>query len=308
MKNRNIFIYLIILLIISFSFISCTKSKVDDSVLNNDIYRVTCIIPHKDDKAYWSVIEQGILDGAKDNNIDVKIVYPSLNYNTDQMLKLLKMAIASKVNCIIISGVEDDNYYLTIKEAVDNGIFVVLVDTDMMELKDVVYVGSNNVEAGVLYANNIAKLKNGNANIGIISGDSVFYNLTKRLDGIKSVVDKYENMNIIDIKYDKFDYTNVENIYNQYLANNEIDTIVCLEGTGGMALNSLLNKEPEKDIYVFDDTPQALEGLSNGYFKGVLIQQKYMMGYKVVDEINSYRKTGKFISRKIYTDTYFIEE
>ena len=306
MKLKNILLFLL-MFIISFSFVSCEKTEIDNIKESDELYRATCIIPHKDDKAYWSIIEEGLNDGARDNNIDLKIVYPSLNYDVDQMLKLTKMAIASKVDCIIISGVEDEAFYQTVQQAVDKGIFVIFVDTDMKDLDNVVYVGSNNYEAGVIFAQNIAKVKNEKANIGIISGDSCFDNLRKRYEGIKSIVDDYENMNIIDLEYDKFDYSNVYKIYNDYINNNDIDTIVCLEGTAGMALNSYLTNKPDMDIFVFDDTPQALEGLEKDYFKGMMIQQKYYMGYKVVEEIALYRKNKNSVPRKIYTDTYFIE-
>lgn len=308
MKIRKLIIISLIILIICSTFISCTKKDEDSDRASENMYRITCIIPHKDDKAYWSVIEEGVIDGARDNNVNVKIVYPSLNYDTTQMLKLLKMAIASKVDCIILSGVEDKAYYLTIQKAIASGIFVVLVDTDMTDLDNVIYVGSNNVDAGVLFANNIAKIKNESANIGIISGKSEFYNLRKRLEGIKTVVDNYPNMNIVDIKYDKFDYSIVQQIYDDYINNPNIDTIVCLEGTGGMALNLYLEAIPNVDIFVFDDTPQALEGLRNNYFSGIIVQQKYLMGYKVIEEIVAFRDGCKFVPKKIYTDTSFIED
>lgn len=307
MKIRNILLILL-MFIISSSFMSCEKTEIDNIKESDELYRATCIIPHKDDKAYWSVIEEGLNDGARDNNIDLKIVYPSLNYDVEQMLKLTKMAIASKVDCIIISGVEDESFYQTVQEAVDKGIFVIFVDTDMKDLDNVVYVGSNNFEAGVIFAQNIAKVKNEKVNIGIISGDSYFDNLRKRYEGIKSIVDDYQNMNIVDLEYDKFDYSTVYKIYNDYINNNDIDTIVCLEGTAGMALNSYLTNKPDIDIFVFDDTPQALEGLEKDYFKGMMIQQKYYMGYKVVEEIALYRKNKNSVPRKIYTDTYFIED
>ncbi len=307
MKIRNILLILL-MFIISSSFMSCEKTEIDNIKESDEIYRATCIIPHKDDKAYWSVIEEGLNDGARDNNIDLKIVYPSLNYDVKQMLKLTKMAIASKVDCIIISGVEDEAFYQTVQEAVDKGIFVIFVDTDMKDLDNVVYVGSNNFEAGVIFAQNISKVKNEKANIGIISGDSYFDNLRKRYEGIKSIVDDYQNMNIIDLEYDKFDYSTVYKIYNDYINNNDIDTIVCLEGTAGMALSSYFTTKPDIDIFVFDDTPQALEGLEKDYFKGMMIQQKYYMGYKVIEEIALYRKNKNSVARKIYTDTYFIED
>ncbi len=305
MKNLMKMSFAIFIILISCVLISCDKNQqTSDSV--SQMYRVTCIIPHKDDKAYWSVIEAGLIDGAIDNNIDLKILYPSLNYNTAQMQKLLEMAIASKVDCLIISGVEDPSYYETIQEAIDNGIFVVLVDTDMQKLPNTLYVGSNNYQAGKLLGENVAKIKNYEANIAIISGDDVFYNLNKRFEGLKSVVDNYSNMNIIDIQYDKFDYGKVQQIYDSYRTNPSIDTIVCLEGTGGMSLNSYIKEKPRDDIFVFDDTPQAVEGVTNKLFRGLLKQQKYEMGYRVMQEIAKYREKNQIDLVKIYTDTIFV--
>ncbi|MDC7125249.1 MAG: substrate-binding domain-containing protein [Spirochaetales bacterium] len=313
MKERKAYrLFVLICFFICVLFSSCSKDRTNHiskpSEADNpfNYYRISCIIPHKDDGSYWSVIVQGLEQGGKDFGFDVKISYPSLNYSSAQMIDLIRMAISTKVNAIVVPGSEAKGFQEILQYAVDKGITVVLVDTDMEFFNAPLYIGSDNYHAGVIIGEQLAVLSARNASIGVISGDKKYHNLEQRLEGVAAVCDKYKNMQIKAIEYDHFDYLRVQDSFQRYLKSPEIDTIVCLEGTGGMAIKQIINSKPSIRIIAFDDTPEGLSLISSGFIDGLLVQQKYKMGYKVMEQLDKRNRTGRFTSSKILTDLRFL--
>ena len=269
-------------------------------------YRVSCIIPHKDDGSYWLGIVNGLQKAGEDYKIDVKMSYPSLNYNSGQMIDLIRMAISARVNAIVVPGSESPGYKEILQKALDNGITVILIDTDMEDFVPSLYVGSDNFNAGKLIGEKLALSSNGKATIGIISGDVEFYNLEQRLSGFIYIISTYPQMQIKAIEYDRFDYLQIQNSYRRFIQDAEIDTIICLEGTGAIAITPLIEPSHPIRIIAFDDSNEGLSAIEAGIFEGLVVQEKYEMGYEAIKELDKLRRNGKFISDKIITDLRYL--
>lgn len=315
MKKRQIqFIAVFLCLVLSVFLGSCglrqkTSVSISKPGENNPFsqYRVSCIIPHKNDDSYWSVIVHGLQKGGEEFGIDVKMSYPSLNYDNDQMIDLIRMAISARVDAIVAPGSEFAGYQEILEKAQSRGITVILVDTDMEDFAPSLYVGSDNFQAGELIGQKLALSSKEKALIGVISGDVEFYNLEQRLAGLVSVIDSYPLMRIKKVEYDRFDYLQIQNSYRQYLLDSEIDTIVCLEGTGAMAISPLLDRKPPVRIIAFDDSMEGLEAIRTGLFDGLVVQEKFNMGYRVISELDSLIKTGRLSSNKFITDLRYLD-
>ncbi len=315
MKQTNIkFILYCLCLVLAFFQISCNgKKEIPQSVSARneenpfDQYRVSCIIPHKDDGSYWLGIVNGLMKGAQDFNIDVKMSYPSLNYDNDQMIDLVRMATSARVDAIVIPGSESEGYQDILQTAQDRGIPIVLVDTDMETFKPPLYVGSDNFHAGEIIGEKLSSYSDQKAVIGVISGGKEFYNLEQRLEGLKSAISRYPQMRIKTVDYDRFDYLLIQNSYRKYIQDQEIDTIICLEGTGAMAISALIDKKPPVNIIAFDDSKEGLEAIKTGLFDGLVVQDNYYMGYCAIIELDNLRRTGEFSSDKVITALRYLD-
>jgi|WetSurMetagenome_2_1015567.scaffolds.fasta_scaffold27454_2 ribose transport system substrate-binding protein len=296
---------LIFILLVLFSFVSCKRKQAVVTDTKNDDpfthYRVSCIIPHKDDGSYWSFVVQGLQRGGTDFGLDVKVNYPSLNYDNEQMIDLIRMSIAAKADAIVLPGSEYKGYQDILQNAKDKGIIVVLIDTPMRDFTGSLYVGSDNFSAGKLIGKKAAELSGKKAVIGVISGDPEYYNLEMRLEGLKSVVNQYPDMKIEEIQYDHFDYFVIQDIYKKYEQNRKINTVVCLEGTGAMAIYPIIKQKPRLKIIAFDDSKEGLLALKKHYYCGLIVQQKFNMGYYAIEELKTFRKKGSFSSKNLIT-------
>lgn len=274
-------------------------------VAGTDITRVTVILPHFDD-GYWMLIEEGIEQSGeklkKSCGMDIKILKPQLNYNIPQMVELLKQQIAAKVDVLVVQGNEDEEYIDTLKEAWSEGIQIICVDTDIKSFPEHLYIGTDNYEAGKMLGEELINVTDGEANVALISGEPGFSNLEERLEGLQDAVKDYPKIHLGDVQYDDYDGLTVMKMY--YQNTEGADTIVFLEGTGGVTISSQFKQRDDQYEHIlgFD----AFYGVISGAIDGIIKQDTNMMGEQVVEEIANFIRNGKYSSETVYTDTQWL--
>ena len=274
-------------------------------VAGTDITRVTVILPHFDD-GYWMLIEERIAPSAeklkKSCGMDIKILKPQLNYNIPQMVELLKQQIAAKVDVLVVQGNEDEEYIDTLKEAWSEGIQIICVDTDIKSFPEHLYIGTDNYEAGKMLGEELINVTDGEANVALISGEPGFSNLEERLEGLQDAVKDYPKIHLGDVQYDDYDGLTVMKMY--YQNTEGADTIVFLEGTGGVTISSQFKQRDDQYEHIlgFD----AFYGVISGAIDGIIKQDTNMMGEQVVEEIANFIRNGEYSSETVYTDTQWL--
>lgn len=274
-------------------------------VAGTDITRVTVILPHFDD-GYWMLIEEGIEQSGeklkKSCGMDIKILKPQLNYNIPQMVELLKQQIAAKVDVLVVQGNEDEEYIDTLKETWSEGIQIICVDTDIKSFPEHLYIGTDNYEAGKMLGEELINVTDGEANVALISGEPGFSNLEERLEGLQDAVKDYPKIHLGDVQYDDYDGLTVMKMY--YQNTEGADTIVFLEGTGGVTISSQFKQRDDQYEHIlgFD----AFYGVISGAIDGIIKQDTNMMGEQVVEEIANFIRNGEYSSETVYTDTQWL--
>lgn len=274
-------------------------------VAGTDITRVTVILPHFDD-GYWMLIEEGIEQSGeklkKSCGMDIKILKPQLNYNIPQMVELLKQQIAAKVDVLVVQGNEDEEYIDTLKEAWSERIQIICVDTDIKSFPEHLYIGTDNYEAGKMLGEELINVTDGEANVALISGEPGFSNLEERLEGLQDAVKDYPKIHLGDVQYDDYDGLTVMKMY--YQNTEGADTIVFLEGTGGVTISSQFKQRDDQYEHIlgFD----AFYGVISGAIDGIIKQDTNMMGEQVVEEIANFIRNGEYSSETVYTDTQWL--
>lgn len=274
-------------------------------VAGTDITRVTVILPHFDD-GYWMLIEEGIEQSGeklkKSCGMDIKILKPQLNYNIPQMVELLKQQIAAKVDVLVVQGNEDEEYIDTLKEAWSEGIQIICVDTDIKSFPEHLYIGTDNYEAGKMLGEELINVTDGEANVALISGEPGFSNLEERLEGLQDAVKDYPKIHLGDVQYDDYDGLTVMKMY--YQNTEGADTIVFLEGTGGVTISSQFKQRDDQYEHILGF--YAFYGVISGAIDGIIKQDTNMMGEQVVEEIANFIRNGEYSSETVYTDTQWL--
>jgi len=119
----------------------------------------------------WTQVAQGARLAGEQLHIDVEFTGPR-HATVGEQVQLIDMATAAQVDGIITQGVPDPEVAQAIAKAVDRGIPVVTVESDVTEgpTRRLAYVGSDNYHAGRLAAEELILRTGGNAVVGIVRG------------------------------------------------------------------------------------------------------------------------------------------
>ncbi|MBC5582349.1 substrate-binding domain-containing protein [Anaerofilum sp. BX8] len=269
--------------------------------------RISAVLPHND-YGYWTTVAEGVMEAGARLPVDTKVYLPQLNYNVSQMTELIRQQTAAQVDAIIVQGIEDETYLAALEEARGQGIRIVFVDTDVPDFPDHLYVGTDNYQAGRRMGEQLIQVTAGKARVAVLSGAPGYPNLELRLDGLRDAVQDEEGIVIVRVEYDQYDALTVMEKY--HLIQQEapdVDTLVCIEGTGAQTLGQLAGGTSSfQHILGFDDSDDGLAGVQSGLIDGLLIQQNRLMGARCVEELSRWNETGAYSEEQIHTDVRWI--
>lgn len=269
--------------------------------------RITAILPY--DKGYWEKIQLGLLSGIEGMNADIKVCCPDTDYSITEMTSLIKQAIASRVDAIIVQGANDSAYLDALKTASENGILVAFIDTDVPQFPQRIYVGTDNYSAGKFMAEKLIELTGGHSNTVVLMGGQDFPNLTSRLEGFLDSIAEYEAIHLVAIEQTNYDIITVINKYRDINEkDNTVDALICLDGTGGAALGSGLGQlcPSSMKILCFDTMNGTKKAIQNGVVDGTIAQDPVEMGKQILSELYRNFQNRQPLPSIIYTDISFI--
>lgn len=298
---------LAVAVLIALLLFSCAKNNEEAAPMDTSTMRISAILPHND-FSYWTELANGIWEAAQELPVDVKIYTPQMSYNVHQMTELIRQQTAAQVNAIIVQGTEDEDYLKALEAAQEQGIQIVFVDTDVPEFADHLYVGTDNYQAGYETGLHLIEMSGGSAKVAVMSGASEFPNLNLRLKGIQDAVANEEDVQILRVEYNNFDALTAVEIYHAVQKeNSNIDTLVCIEGTGAHALGmSPVGERKLKNLIGFDDSVGGLAGVRSGLIDGLIVQENKKMGKLCIEELYRWHETGAYSSDKILTGVAWV--
>ncbi|KQL32593.1 substrate-binding domain-containing protein [Psychrobacillus sp. FJAT-21963] len=204
MRKKVILSLVVLIVIFSYlTIVSATKAfRLTSDMPTNlpsakDSFRLV-LITQELDTPFWNKVGQGAIKQAQEENVQLE-VWGSYGNNQDDFLKKMEIAIHSKVNGIIVQGLDNEEFKeLTKVKAAFYGIPVITVanDVPVQESLRKTYVGSDQFLAGKLVASQLIK-EMGTAGEVIILGDQEqAYYQKERLAGIRDVLDRYPDIEI----------------------------------------------------------------------------------------------------------------
>lgn len=277
-------------------------SEVEDSVR-------LVLITQELDTPFWNKVGKGAKYQAKQENVELE-VWGSYGNNQDDFLKKMEIAIHSKVDGIIVQGLDTEEFKELSKiKAAFYGIPVITVanDVPVEESLRKTYVGSDQFWAGKMVAHQLIK-EMGTTGEVIILGDEVqAYYQKERLAGIQNVLEGYPE---IDIIIRGTEDTNEQVISTTQQLMNEVPRATAFIAINANYAGPMIQEigrrtqvEPYH-IYTFDDGVESTVLLKQGKLDGILEQRPEEMGEKSVKWLMEWI-TGKTVP--LDSDGYLTE-
>ena len=241
---------------------------------------------------YWQTAGAGFSQSADQLKVAYAFTGPD-GYDPSAERDALKAAVAKKPSGILISVSDPNLLKDDIDSAVAAGIPVITIDSDAPASKRLVFVGTNNYQAGLIGGKRLAQELKGKGNVAVFTMPDQ-PNLKERLHGYKDALEgspQIKLSHIVDIKGDPritFDTTT------QFLANDKkehIDAFVCLEALSGKEVANVLDSNSIKGrtIIAMDTDPETLNWIQKGMIAATIGQKPYTMafvGLKMQDDLH----------------------
>jgi ribose transport system substrate-binding protein len=196
--------------------------------------------------------------------------------NADQLRQkeILESFITQRVDGIAISCLNGDFLTDTINRAVDAGIPVVTWDADAPKSKRLAFYGVDDAAAGRILGEQAVTLLGAKGTVAIITSVGAT-NLQRRLDGVREVLARNKDIQVVEVYDIKEDTVRAAEIIasgtNRYP---DLGAWISVGGWPVFTRNALAAVPPRTKVLSFDTIPPAPDLLKAGKVQ-VLLGQKY---------------------------------
>ena len=229
---------------------------------------------------FWKIAAAGIHKYEAEAKVQVDIKSPPTG-TTEEQNQILQNLASQGYDAISVSVIAP-NDQVGVLDKVAEKTNLITFDSDAPKSKRLLYIGTNNYEAGKVLGGQIVKLLPQGGKIAVFVGTFSADNAQQRLQGIKDAIAGHK-IDIVDKREDNTDRakarSNVEDIVN---ANADLSMVVGLWNYNGTAIAAALDglgKKGKVLAAVFDEDDGTLDGIGNGAVQVTVVQKPFMFGY-----------------------------
>ena len=240
---------------------------------------------------YWQEAKAGFMDSAHILGVKAEFTGPD-TYSPQEELEAFQKAVRMEPAGILISPARPDVFNEAINAAVQSGIPVICVDSDAPESRRVLFIGTDNYQAGIESGRRMAALLQGKGRVVLVTIPGQ-QNLDERVRGVNEAFKKSPNIQITQTLDDKGDPRLANDQVSSLLdKKEEIDGLLCVEASGGPgAAEALhrLNLAGKIPIVAMDKSPETLDFIAQGAIAATVAQKPYTMsfyGLRLLDDLH----------------------
>ncbi|MBB3112698.1 ribose transport system substrate-binding protein [Paenibacillus phyllosphaerae] len=231
---------------------------------------------------YWKNALKGFEDAAEALGVSVEY-RGSTQYDVHEEVTVLEQVIARKPAGIAITAINSEALNAAINKAVEAGIPVVMFDSDAPDSKAYSFLGTDNYNAGVTAARQMAELVGTEGELGIITHPHQL-NHQERTRGFQETLRKeFPDLTLVSIADGKGDQLESERKALEMMKlYPDLRGIFVTEANGGVGAGNAVLKEGKLQqvrIISFDTNKGTLDMVKSGTISATLAQGTWNMGY-----------------------------
>jgi ribose transport system substrate-binding protein len=243
---------------------------------------------------YWQTAAAGLAKSAAELGVQAQMVGPD-TYDPKAQAEEFRRVLGTKPAGIMVSAADPELLRQPISDAIAAGVPVITMDSDAPGSQRLVFVGTNNYQAGMTGGKLLTQQLKGKGNVVVFTIPAQA-NLEERLRGYRDSLANSPGVNIAQVldvhgsPEAAFDQTK------QLLESNKtpIQAFVCLEALACKEVADVLERKNVHDkVVIAMDTDDATLGwIDKGVITATIAQRPYTMAYfglKLVDDLKHHR-------------------
>lgn len=232
---------------------------------------------------FWQAVRQGIEAAAGEYVVEISVVGPLLEQQVDDQIAILRRVVEQNPDGIIIAASDYDRLTEPVEQAIEAGIPVVTVDSDVDSERVRAFVGTNNVEAGRRAGHAALERVPADATIAIVSHVPGVATAIEREAGVRAVLEDRPAGRTIGPAYAMNDEERARQIVEELVSDRVgVDAIVALNETStvgvGRAIEDL-GLAGSVVVVGFDASTEEISLLERGVVQALVVQKPFNMGY-----------------------------
>lgn len=261
------------------------------------------IVSPQQEHPFWQDVWRSASKTGDRLRVTVEYIGPR-RAGVEEQVKLLDMVTAAQVDGIITQGVADERVAAAIAKAVDRGIPVITVGTDLLGRR-LTYVGTDNYTAGKLAGTELVRRTKGRAVVGIVRGDFGPESEDPRLQGFHEALTGQPGIKVVATESSGLNRTVALQQAWQILR--EHPDVTALYGTTALDLigiaQSINSAEWRGRVQVvgWDVTEEIEDYMGLGLISITVEQDPQMMGGRAVEALEAYLRRDIRTSKRLHT-------
>jgi ribose transport system substrate-binding protein len=251
---------------------------------------VVAVIP-KVAVPFFDDCNTGAKQEAEKLGVQYQWVVPQNTQGATQV-KIVEDLIAKHVDGIAISVNEPKSVEGVIKQAIAAGIKVLTYDSDSAKSGRSMYIGTINEAAGATMGESMAKALDGKGEVAIVTGQLGASNLNERIAGIKKALANYPDIKIVATEGTEDDLAKAVSVDEALFRGHPgLKGIFGVSQVGGpsvakvLATKEFADKKGAVKVFAFDDLPDTVKGVKEGFIQGIMVQRPVTMGKLAVEHL-----------------------
>ena len=270
------------------------------------------VITKGSDSDFWNDMKSGAFSAATEYNIDITFEGPDSEEDYENQNKMIESAVSKNVGAIVLSAIDYEKNAPAVQKAIDKGIKVITVDSDVDVSGKELFIGTDNVSAGKKAAEQAIELcKNQKSvNIGIVNYGENTENGKQRLKGFTDYIDKVKNAKVVATVNVESNTESATSGAKQLLEENKgINVLIGFNEWSALGVGYAIKDLNLKDDVFgigFDSNVNCVGMLETGEIDTLIVQNPFSMGYLSVSKAAELLSGNAKNDSVIETDTYVV--
>lgn len=254
---------------------------------NTTPLRVICIPKIIDEKNdFWVQLLEGVRMAGLEYGLEIEIVAANQENAFEEQNELIYQAIAQRPDAIILVPSSRSETAVPAQKVRENGIPLILMDSEVENRGQVTLVATDNVEAGRIQGRFMAEKLQKDSQIALVAHVKGSSTALDREQGVREGLGEYAS-NIVEVVYCDSDYDKAYELMNDILDRYpDLDMVAGLNEYSAVgAARAVIDRGLQGQIQLvgFDSSLEEIRLLEQGIFEGIVIQNPYKMGYLAVE-------------------------
>lgn len=233
--------------------------------------------------AYWKSVFAGANAAKTEYNLDITVEGPEDEEDCEAQNRMIEGAVARGAQVIVLSAVDFHVNAKAVEQAVQAGVKVVVIDSDVDSDKVSCRISTDNYLAGRMVGESVLDTSEQAVYVGIVNFDEISANGQQREEGFRDAVAEDDRVTIVDAINVNSNVESAKEATRLMLVRHpRINVIVTFnEWTSlgvGYAIKELGLADKTK-VVAFDSNVVSVGMLETGEVDALIVQNPYAMGY-----------------------------